>query len=57
MNKESYILQLEGGQQEYKRFKGYGEIDSRLYCLGLKYMLIEIDLYIVLRKLRLFNMW
>ena len=44
INKEAYILQLDGGQQAAKRRKRYDEIDSRLYCLGLKYMLLEIDL-------------
>ena len=39
-----WFFQLEGGQQAAKRRKRYDEIDSRLYFLGLKYMLLEIDL-------------
>ena len=44
LNKETYILQIEGGQQLAKRRHRYDHLDSKLHQYGLEYITCERDL-------------
>ena len=45
LNKEAYILQIEGGQQPAKRRLRYDHVDSKLPQYGLEYITCERDLH------------
>ena len=45
LNKEAYILQIEGGQQPAKRRRRYDHVDSKLHQYGLEYITCERDFH------------
>ena len=45
LNKEAYVLQIEGGQQPAKRRRRCDHVDSKLYEDGLEYITCELNFH------------